>query len=61
MIVSTVMDKQATRSGKINNLKLILNLFSYKESFFRNLVLNVKFDLSNGNFYNTLLTRLYPQ
>jgi hypothetical protein len=60
MSVSTMTDKQVTRSGKINNPKVEFSLFSSKEAYFRNLVLNVKFELSKGNFYNTLITRLYP-
>ena len=56
MSVSTVADKQATRSGKINNITLKFSLFSSKEAYFRNLVLNVKFELSKDNFCNTLLT-----
>lgn len=60
MSVSTMTDKQVTRSGKINNPKVEFSLFSSKEAYFRNLVLNVKFELSKGNFYNTLVTRLYP-
>jgi len=53
MSVSTVTDKQARRSGKINNLKVKFFLLSSKGAYFRNLVLNFKFELSNGNFCNT--------
>jgi hypothetical protein len=56
-----VTNKQATRSGKINNLKVKFSPFSSKEAYFGNLELNVKFDLSKGNFCNTLPKRLYPQ
>jgi len=58
MGISTVTDKQATRSGKINNLKVKFSLLYSKEAYFRNLVLNVKFELNKGNFCNTLVTRL---
>ena len=61
MSVSTVTDKQTTKSGKINNLKVKFSLLSSKEAYFRNLVLNVKFELNKGNFCNTLITRLYLQ
>ena len=56
---STVTDKQVTRSGKINNLRVKFSLFSSKETYFRNLVINVKFELCMGNFCNTLVKRLY--
>ena len=52
-------DKQVTRSGKINNLRVKFSLFSSKETYFRNLVINVKFELCMGNFCNTLVKRLY--